>query len=126
MFVQTIAIFVCIWLCFSVVDEGEQPLSLADERIEQAIIETNANLLILDPLQAYLGGANMHGVGGVRPLMKALGGIAERTGCAIVIIGHLNKKGGKAQYRGLGSIDIYTAAHLDSLVGGVTRWQQRG
>ena len=78
----------------SVIDEGEQPLSLADERIEQAIIETDAKLLILDPLQAYLGGANMHGVGGVRPLMKSLGGIAERTGCAIVIIGHLNKKGG--------------------------------
>jgi len=33
-----------------VIDEGEKSLSLADERIEQAITETNAKLLIIDPL----------------------------------------------------------------------------
>lgn len=77
--------------------EDEQALSLSDERIEQAIVKMGAN--------------------GVRPLMKALGAIAERTGCAIVIIGHLNKKGGKSQYRGLGSIDIFAAARSVLTVG---------
>ena len=93
-----------------VIDECEEALSLADERIEQAILKMDAKLFILDPLQAYLGGADMHSANGVRPLMKQLGSVAERTGCAIVIIGHLNKKRSKAQYRGLGSIDIYAAA----------------
>ncbi len=49
--------------------------------------------------------------------MKSLGAIAERTGCAIAAIGHLNKKGGKAQYRGLGSIDIFAAARSVLTVG---------
>ena len=100
-----------------VVDEEDQALSLSDERIEQAIVEKDAKLFILDPLQAYLGGADMHSANGIRPLMKALGAVAEWTGCAIVIIGHLNKKGGKAQYRGLGSIDIYAAARSVLTVG---------
>jgi len=100
-----------------VIDEGERSLSLSDERIEQAIVRTGAKLFIADPLQAYLSGADMHSANGIRPLMKALGAVAERTQCAIVIIGHLNKKGGKAQYRGLGSIDIYAAARSVLTIG---------
>lgn len=38
-----------------VIDESEKSLSMVDERLEQAIIQTNARLLILDPIQAYLG-----------------------------------------------------------------------
>lgn len=37
-----------------VIDESSSVLSLSDERIYQAIVETGAKLLILDPLQAYL------------------------------------------------------------------------
>jgi energy-coupling factor transporter ATP-binding protein EcfA2 len=100
-----------------VIDESEVSLSLADDRIERAINEKDAKLFVLDPLQAYLGGADMHSVNGVRPLMKSLADTAGRTACAIVVIGHLNKKGGKAQYRGLGSIDIYAAARSVLTVG---------
>jgi hypothetical protein len=100
-----------------VIDEEDEALSLYDERIEQAIIKTNAKLFILDPLQAYLGGTEMNSANGIRPLMKSLGAVAERTGCAIVIIGHLNKKGGKSAYRGLGSIDIPAAARSVLTVG---------
>ena len=100
-----------------VIDESEQSLTFSDERIEQAIVEKNAAMFILDPAQAYFGGADMHSARGVRPLMKQLGEVAERTGCAIVIIGHLNKKGGQSQYRGLGSIDIYAAARSVLTIG---------
>jgi len=100
-----------------VIDENEKSLSLSDERIEKAIVKTRAKLLILDPLQAYLGGSDFNSAHGVRPLMKTLAGVAERTGCAIVIIGHLNKGRGKSQYRGLGSIDIYAAARSVLTVG---------
>ena len=102
-----------------IIDEGEQPLSLSDERIEQAIVRMGAKLLIIDPVQAYLGGADMHSANGVRPLMKQLADVAGRTGCATVIIGHLRKTGGKPQYRGLGSIDIYAAARSVLTVGSV-------
>jgi hypothetical protein len=101
-----------------VIDEGERGLSLCDERIEEAIIKTGAKLFVLDPLSAYLGGADMHSVNGVRPLMKHLADVAERTDCACVLISHLNKKnGGQSQYRGLGSIDIIAAARSVLTVG---------
>ena len=94
-----------------VIDEGDSELSLLDERIEQAIVRTGAKLFILDPLQAYLGaGVDMHRANEIRPVFKRLCAVAERTGCAIIIVGHLNKSGSKNQYRGLGSIDIFAAA----------------
>lgn len=102
-----------------VIDESEQALTLSDERIEQAIIKTGAKLLILDPLQAYLGSdVDMHRANEIRPIFKELAGAAERTGCAIVIIGHMNKMNGtKGLYRGLGSIDIAAAVRSILLVG---------
>ena len=100
------------------IDDDDKALSLADERIEQAIVKTKAKLLVLDPLQAFLGGANINAASGIREQMKKLAGVAERTGCAVVIIGHLNKgKGQKSQYRGLGSIDIVAAARSVLTVG---------
>jgi len=60
----------------------------------------------------------MNGTGGVRPVMKRLATVAESTGAAIVLIGHLNKNGGgKSVYRGLGSIDIPAAARSVLTVG---------
>jgi hypothetical protein len=100
-----------------VIDECEYPLTLADERIEQAISQADAKLFIADPLQGFCRGADINSVGGMRPLLKQLGAVAERTGCAVVLINHLNKKGGQAQYRGLGSIDIYAAARSVLTVG---------
>ena len=76
-------------------------------------------LLIIDPLQAYLGsGVDMHRANEIRPIFKYLSSVAERTGCAIVIIGHMNKAcGTKGLYRGLGSIDITAAARSVLLEG---------
>ena len=94
-------------------------MSINDRRIESAITKIGARLLVLDPLQAYLGENNeMNRADGVRPMMKQLTAVAERTGCAIVIIGHMNKaSGSKGIYRGLGSIDITAAARSVLLVG---------
>jgi len=49
--------------------------------------------------------------------MKQLGRVAERNNCAILLVGHLHKKGGQSQYRSLGSIDIYAAARSVLTVG---------
>ena len=40
----------------SVIDEKIKSLSMIDGRLEQDVIKTGAKLLILDPIQAYLGG----------------------------------------------------------------------
>ena len=39
----------------SVIDESIKSLSMIDERLEEAMIRTKAKMLILDPIQAYLG-----------------------------------------------------------------------
>lgn len=57
-----------------VIDESEKSLSMVDERLEQAIIQTNARLLILDPIQAYLGGGmDMNRANEARDMTKKLG-----------------------------------------------------
>ena len=100
------------------IDEDEQALTFADTRIEQAITEKNAKLVIIDPVQAFWGKANMNAAGSVRPILKQLGIVAQRANCAVVLVGHLNKNGrGKANYRGLGSIDIFAAARSVVTVG---------
>ena len=38
-----------------VIDDSESPLTLSDGRIESAIRENHARLVIIDPLQAFLG-----------------------------------------------------------------------
>ena len=91
-----------------VIDDADNPLTLADERIENAIRENNARLVIIDPLQAFLGAnVDMNRANEVRPIFRWLAEVAQSTSCAIVMIGHLNKaSGSQSTYRGLGSIDI--------------------
>lgn len=60
----------------------------------------------------------MHRANEVRPAFRGLAGVAERTGCAVLIIGHLNKLSGtKGIYRGLGSIDIPAVARSILYIG---------
>ena len=37
-----------------VIDESSKLLSMTDERLEKALIQSNAKVLILDPIQAYV------------------------------------------------------------------------
>ena len=102
-----------------VIDDSEVQLTLSDERIEKAIIENNARLVIIDPIQAYLGAdVDMNRVNEVRPIFMRLGQVAQRTGCAILLIGHLNKAAGmQSLQRGLGSIDIAAAVRSVMFIG---------
>ena len=95
-----------------VIDDSDEALTITDDRLEMAIEVTGAKLVVLDPLQGYLGaGVDMHRANEIRPLMHRLSVLAEKYGCAVVLIGHMNKNSmGKASYRGLGSIDISAAA----------------
>ena len=102
-----------------VIDDRDTPLTLADERIARAIRENNARLVIIDPVQAFMGAdVDMNRANEVRPIFRSLGDIAQATGCAIVLIGHLNKAAGtQSTYRGLGSIDITAAVRSLLFIG---------
>lgn len=102
-----------------VIDDRDTPLTMRDARLEQAIIETNAKLVVLDPIQGFLGAdVDMHRANEIRPIMKHISELAEKYKCAIILIGHMNKCSvGKSAYRGLGSIDFQAAARSVLIVG---------
>jgi len=88
------------------INETEKRLSLMSPIIEETIMKYEAKLCCIDPVQAYM---NLYRLETVRETLVSLGQVAARTGCAILLIGHLTKSQTKAQYRGLGSQDIYNA-----------------
>lgn len=102
-----------------VINDSDTPLTMRDARLEQAIIETNAKLVVLDPIQGFLGAdVDMHRANEIRPIMKHISELAEKYKCAIILIGHMNKCSvGKSAYRGLGSIDFQAAARSVLIVG---------
>ena len=102
-----------------VIDDRDTPLTMCDVRLEQAIVETNAKLVVLDPIQGFLGSdVDMHRANEIRPIMKHISVLAEKYKCAIILIGHMNKCSvGKSAYRGLGSIDFQAAARSVLIVG---------
>lgn len=102
-----------------VIDDNDQALTMMDARLEEAIIKTKARLVVLDPIQGFLGAAvDMHRANEIRPLMKRIAVLAEKYHCAIILIGHMNKNSnGKSSYRGLGSIDFQAAARSVLIVG---------
>lgn len=102
-----------------VIDDREQPLTMLDVRLEEAIMQTKARMVVLDPIQGFLGtDVDMHRANEIRPLMKGMAVLAEKYHCAIILIGHMNKNSnGKSSYRGLGSIDFQAAARSVLIVG---------
>lgn len=82
--------------------------------LEETIRETAVTIAFLDPIVSYMGGKiDMNKANEVRTLMGPLNEVARNTGTAIIAVRHLRKdsgKGGKAIYRGIGSIDFTAAA----------------
>ena len=103
------------------IDDSDQPLTMSDIRLEEAIVQTKAKMVVLDPIQGFLGAeVDMHRANEIRPLMKRVAVLAEKYHCAVILIGHMNKNSnGKSSYRGLGSIDFQAAARSVLIVGRV-------
>lgn len=94
------------------IKEDLKNLSFGDERIKSAIEKYGAKLLILDPMSSYIGAdCSMNNANETRAEFNHLIAVAKETGCAIVIIAHMNKaKDTNPLYRTNGSIDIAGAA----------------
>ena len=101
-------------------DEETDWITLNDEKIRRAIADFNAKLLVIDPVQAYLGETDIASAAAMRKVLRQLAAWAAMYDCAVVLIGHLNKKqSSKDLYRGLGNIDLVAAArsvlHIERL-----------
>ena len=94
------------------IKEDEKSLSFGDNRIREAIEMYHAKLLILDPMSSYIGeSCSMNNANETRAEFNHLIAVAKDTGCAIVIIAHMNKmRDTNPLYRTNGSIDIAGAA----------------
>jgi hypothetical protein len=102
--------------------DGTQ-FSLADPNdrveLEFMIAKADAKLVVIDPINAYLGEkVDSHNDQKIRQVLAPLSEIANRTGCVIVGLRHVSKggSGGKAVYRGLGSIGYTAAARVNFFI----------
>ena len=104
-----------------VIDDTEEALTLSDDRIEKAVRQNHVRLVIIDPVQAFIGAdVDMNRANEAREMTKRLGQLADKYECAIILIGHMNKAAGsKAAYRGMGSRDFFAVARSVLLVGRV-------
>lgn len=94
------------------INERINTITMTDERLENSVIETGAKLLILDPIQAYLGAnIDMNKANEIRPIFAHLGRVAEDNECAVILIGHQGKNQMYTELQSLlGSTDQVAAA----------------
>ena len=88
-----------------------------------AYLETTINqtpgcqLVVVDPISAYIGEKDSHKNAAMRGLLSPLTKLAERTRVGIVAVTHLNKgAGGPALYRATGSLAFIAAARAGWVV----------
>lgn len=90
--------------------------------IGQMVKDTNAKLVIIDPIVAFLGAKmDMNRANEVRPIMRGLARLAKMLNIAIVIIRHNRKvtaggKETKAIFAGSGSIDFTASVRSELAV----------
>jgi hypothetical protein len=86
--------------------------------VDEALTQSRAQLLVLDPVVAFLErGIHPNDDQGVRRALFPLAKLAEKHGCAVLLLRHLNKKsGGQSVYRGGGTIGLLGACRSGWLV----------
>ncbi len=81
------------------------------DRLRRAVVECRAELVVIDPMMAFFPPeVSTNNDQSIRMALTPLAGLAAETGTALLLVRHLNKGGGgKALYRGSGSIGIIGA-----------------
>lgn len=100
-------------------NEEDKILSIKKiKRLEDKIKEIRPEIVVLDPIQAYIGNVNINSAVEVRNALKPLKMIAEKYICAIVMLMHLNKStdSNKAANRVMGSYDFIASCRSAFLV----------
>lgn len=89
--------------------ENPALLTLKSPEIEQAVKQIKAKLLVLDPLQSFLGAdVDMFRANETRPVLAQLFEMCARNDCACAIVAHVSKStlGKSFVNQSLGSVDI--------------------
>jgi archaellum biogenesis ATPase FlaH len=78
--------------------------------LEDALKETHARLVSIDPISAYLGATDSHANAEVRGVLSPVAALAAKYGAAVIAVTHLRKSAGAAIYRAMGSLAFAAAA----------------
>ena len=94
------------------------PLMTEEQALSALVEECGAKLLIIDPVQAFLqAGADANSMSDVRKALESLRRVCKKTGCAALLIAHLNKGVGRsALQRTSGSMDFVNAVRSAIMV----------
>jgi len=103
------------------IDNVVEPLDLSTqdgiEVLAALCDQYRPELIVLDPLVAFIGRADINKANEVRPIMTALNLLAREYNVAVVSIRHLTKGArDRIIYRGMGTIDLIAAARSALLV----------
>jgi hypothetical protein len=100
---------------------GERGVDLSRDvaRIEQVVAAKSASLVVIDPIDSYLGGqVDSHKNASVRRVLAPLAALGMRLRVTVLVVMHLNKaEDHRALYRALGSIGYVAAARSVLAVG---------
>ena len=101
------------------ISDTDKALTLSDNRLEESLQISRARLLIIDPIQAFMGSrTDMNKANEVRDSLRPIGNLADKYKCAVILIGHLNKDQSlNSIYRGIGSMDFTAISRSILLVG---------
>lgn len=87
------------------------------KRLEDRIKEFNPEVVVLDPIQSFVGDININSQNEVKNALKPLKQIAQKYNCAIIMIMHLNKNNSaKASQRANGSTEFITSSRSAILI----------
>jgi AAA domain len=85
--------------------------------LEELVRSRHVDLVVIDPIMAFLPGVAANADQCVRGVLNMLAGLAERTDCTILLVRHLRKQSAaKSVHRGLGSVGIIGAVRAGLLV----------
>lgn len=105
---------------YSVLDPKAE-MTFENPKLEEIIKEVHPALLVMDPMQAYIGAnVEMNAANKTRPVLTRLVSLAEKYDVAIVLVCHINKnEKGSSITRTIGSMDIPGIARSMLVVGNV-------
>lgn len=85
--------------------------------LESVIVAEGAGVVVFDPITAFMSEqTDTHNDASTRRALYPLKRVASTTKAAIICVRHLNKGGGKALYRGGGSIGFVGASRTTHLI----------
>jgi hypothetical protein len=107
------------FLCPRLTDGGMPRLPSQIDRLDEALAQTGAKLLVIDPIMAFLDrNVDVNTDANARRALRPLAVLAEKHRCVILMVRHLNKtEGPRALYRGGASIAFVAACRLAWLAG---------